>query len=246
MTKKTSEFIELSELQQKTLLEEQERLKFILYHTPVLIGYWNNQLINEYCNPAYSQWFALSPEEIKGKHIHHLLSDDLYHDLFPKIEGVLNGKEQHYKRLATDTKTGEQIHKLTRYLPHVVDDRVIGFYSLGIDSTDHDQLVDHKVQNDSILESLVIGVMLTDTNNKITYLNPAFEKITNYSQNELIGKNFDILKGSNTDIEELNNLTTAINARQPYQCKLFIYRKEGIGVWNKINLNPIVTTAPPL
>jgi len=183
MTKKTSEFIELSELQQKTLLEEQEPLNFILYHTPVLIGYWNNQLINEYCNPAYSQWFALSPEEIKGKHIHYLLSDDLYHDLFPKIEGVLNGKEQQYKRLATDTKTGEKIHKLTRYLLHIVDNRVIGFYSLGIDSTDHDQLVDHKVQNNSILESLAVGVMLTDTNNKITYINPAFEKITNYSSN---------------------------------------------------------------
>ena len=246
MTKKTSEFIELSELQQKTLLEEHERLKFILYHTPVLIGYWNNQLINEYCNPAYSQWFALSPEEIKGKHIHYLLSDDLYHDLFPKIEGVLNGKEQQYKRLATDTKTGEKIHKLTRYLPHIVDNRVIGFYSLGIDSTDHDQLVDHKVQNNSILESLAVGVMLTDTNNKITYINPAFEKITNYSQNELLGKNFDILKGSNTNIEELNNLTTVINARQPYQCKLFIYRKEGIGAWNKINLNPIYNSAGQL
>ena len=246
MTNNPSRLKELSALQQKTLLEEYERLKFILYHTPVLIGYWNNQLINEYCNPAYSEWFGLSPEEIEGKHIRYLLSDDIYYDLFPKLEGVLNGKEQQYKRLGTNAKTGEEIHKLTRYLPHIVDDGVIGFYSLGIDSTDHDQLVDHKVQNDSILESLVVGVMLTDTNNKITYINPAFEKITNYSQNELIGKNFDILKGSNTDIEELNNLTTAINARETHQCQLFIYRKEGIGVWNKINLNPIYNSAGQL
>ena len=246
MTKKKFEFIGLSEPQQKTLLEEHERLKFILHHTPVLVGYWNNQLINEYCNPAYSEWFGLSPEEIEGKHIRSLLSADSYHELSPKIQGVLSGKEQQYNRLATDTKTGEQIHKLTRYLPHVIDNRVIGFYSLGIDSTDHDQLVDHKVQNDTILESLVVGVMLIDTNSKITYINPAFEKITNYSQNELLGKNFDILKGSNTNIEELNNLTTALNARQPYQCKLFIYRKEGTGIWNKINLNPIYNSAGQL
>ena len=246
MTNNSAEFIELSALHHKTLTEENERLKFILNHTPALIGYWNKQLINEFSNAAYTHWFGQKPEDIKGKHLSQLLGDDLYQSISSKIAGVLNGKEQQYTRILTDTNTGKEIHTLTRYLPDIVNDQVVGYYVLGIDITDHDQLEDNKIRNNTILESLTMGAMLTDANNQITYINPAFEKITNYSTHDLLGKDFDILKGPNTSIVELNNLNIAADSKQAYQCEILCYRKDGTEFWNKVNLNPIYNSAGQL
>ena len=246
MTNNSAEFIELSALHHKTLTEENERLKFILNHTPALIGYWNKQLINEFSNAAYTHWFGQKPEDIKSKHLSQLLGDDLYQSISSKIAGVLNGKEQQYTRILTDTNTGKEIHTLTRYLPDIVNDQVVGYYVLGIDITDHDQLEDNKIRNNTILESLTMGAMLTDANNQITYINPAFEKITNYSTHDLLGKDFDILKGPNTSIVELNNLNIAADSKQAYQCEILCYRKDGTEFWNKVNLNPIYNSAGQL
>ena len=246
MTNNSAEFIELSALHHKTLTEENERLKFILNHTPALIGYWNKQLINEFSNAAYTHWFGQKPEDIKGKHLSQLLGDDLYQSISSKIAGVLNGKEQQYTRILTDTNTGKEIHTLTRYLPDIVNDQVVGYYVLGVDITDQDQLEDSKIRNSTILESLTMGVMLADANNQITYINPAFEKITNYSNHDLLGKDFDILKGPNTSIVELNNLNIAADSKQAYQCEILCYRKDGTVFWNKVNLNPIYNSTGEL
>ena len=135
MTKSPSQFLEQA-AQPEMLIEQNERLNFILNKTPALIGYWDSQLINQFSNDAYSRWFGKSPEQIKGQHLNHLLGDDIYTGLLSEIEGALNGNEQRFERYLIDANTGEKIHTLTRYLPDIVNDRVIGFLVLGTDVTD--------------------------------------------------------------------------------------------------------------
>ena len=68
MTKSPSQFLEQA-AQPEMLIEQNERLNFILNKTPALIGYWDSQLINQFSNDAYSRWFGKSPEQIKGQHL---------------------------------------------------------------------------------------------------------------------------------------------------------------------------------
>ncbi|MEI6146894.1 MAG: PAS domain-containing protein, partial [Methylococcales bacterium] len=126
MTKSPSQFLEQA-AQPEMLIEQNERLNFILNKTPALIGYWDSQLINQFSNDAYSRWFVESPEQIKGMHLIQLLGDEIYTSLLSEIDGVLSGKEQRFERYLIDVNTGEKIHTLTRYLPDIVNDRVIGF-----------------------------------------------------------------------------------------------------------------------
>jgi len=135
MTKSPSQFLEQA-AQHEMLIEQNERLNFILNKTPALIGYWDSQLINQFSNDAYSRWFVESPEQIKGMHLSQLLGDEIYTSLLSEIDGVLSGKEQRFERYLIDVNTGEKIHTLTRYLPDIVNDRVIGFFVLGTDVTD--------------------------------------------------------------------------------------------------------------
>ncbi|MCX7084146.1 MAG: PAS domain S-box protein [Methylococcales bacterium] len=239
MSEQSSEFPSLSTHQHNNLAEQLIKLNYIINHTPALIGYWDNQLINQFSNDAYSRWFGLTPEEIKGKHIRKVLGDELYHSITFEIEGVLAGKEQSYERFITDANTGKPIHTLTRYLPDISEDSVKGFYVVGVDITDHVSLQDMTLKSDTILDNLTKGVIVTDINNRIIYINPALERITGYSIQDLLGKIYDILQGSNTDRTELQKIKSAINSRQAYQTELLGLRKDGTEFWSEININPI-------
>ena len=239
MTTPPSAFPDQSTHDTQALVSQLEQLNFILNQTPALIGYWDRQLLNQFSNAAYSRWFGQSPEEIKGKHLQHLLGDEIYNGLLSEIDGALNGKAQRFERQLTDTNTGENIHTLIRYIPDIVNDQVQGFYVFGVDITDQDRLQDSKLQNDTILECMTKGVVLTDSHNRITFCNTAFEKITGYSLTELYGKDFDLLQGPPTDSLEINNIKAAIAAQQSYHCEILCKRKDGTEFWNDINLNPI-------
>lgn len=146
-------------------IQQRNRLDFIINNTPALIGYWDNQLKNQFCNAAYSRWFGKTPADIKGKHIRQVIGEPLYKSNLAKIEGVMHGEIQNFDRFITDEQTGEQIHTKLSYLPDIQDYQVQGFYVLGVDVTDQDRLTDSNFQSLSILESLNKGIVLTDVNN---------------------------------------------------------------------------------
>jgi len=246
MTKPLPLSVEQLVAQQQALVAELELRNFILNQAPALIGYWDNQLINQFSNDAYSRWFGLHPEEIKGKHLNQLLGDETYNDLLTKIEGVLNGKAQRFERYFNDFNTGQTIHTLTTYIPNLVNDQVKGFYVLGVDISDQDRLQDSEIQKRTILENLDKGVVLTDSDNRIIFINPAFEKMTGYTLAELKGKNFELLQGPNTDIEDINKIKAALATKQPYKCELVCYRKNGAVFLNKIKLVPIANNSGQL
>ncbi len=225
--------------QQKLLNEQLERLNQIINHTPALIGYWDNQLINQFSNSAYSRWFGQSPNEIKGRHISQVLGEELYKSLLVEIDGVLKGKEQRYERYITDANTGKQIHTLTRYIPDIVDDKVKGFYVLGTDITDKKQLSDITHTKDIILECITNGVLLTDANNRISYVNPAFKKITGYSINDVLGKTLDILKPLDVSNTEYRKILVAITNKEADQGEVLVHHKDEGKFWCEITVNPI-------
>ena len=230
-------------LSNKRLLDEsiqdRNRLDFIIDNTPALIGYWDNQLKNQFCNSAYSRWFGKTRAEVKGQHIRQVIGEELYKSNLPQIEGVMHGEMQRFDRYIADEQTGENIHTQLSYLPDIKDYQVKGFYVLGLDVTNQDRLIDSNFQNLSILQSLNKGIVLTDINNRITYINPAFEQLTGYSLTEMLGKSCRFLQGPATDPSEIQAINQAIKTQQAYQSEILNYRKDGTSFWNELSINPI-------
>ena len=221
-------------------------LDYIRNQTSALIGYWDKQLINQYSNAAHFRWFGQSPEQIKGQHLQELLGVVLYQDLLSEIEGALQGNVQYFERHLTNANTGDKSHGLMRFLPDIAADQVNGFYFVCFDITNQDRLQDSKQKKLTILESLTKGVVLTDPLNKVFYTNAAFERTSGYSLQELIGTDFNVLQGPDTDAIEIQNIKAAITSNSAYHGELLIYRKNGIGFYCEINLNPIVDSAGKL
>lgn len=86
------------------------------------------------------------------------------------------------------------------------------------------------------------GIVIADARKPdmpITYVNPAFERLTGYSTQEVIGRNCRFLQGNDTDQPALDELREAI--REGKGCKVVLanYRKDGTGFWNELSVSPI-------
>src|SRR6476469_5603433 len=74
----------------------------------------------------------------------------------------------------------------------------------------------------------------------IIYCNPAFEKLTGYSTEEVIGRNCRFLQGPDTDQSELNKLRRSLQAGTEIQVVLKNYRKDKTPFWNELMVSPIL------
>jgi PAS domain S-box-containing protein len=77
------------------------------------------------------------------------------------------------------------------------------------------------------LESAATGVLITDINGVILWVNPAFTTITGFSAQEAIGKNPRILNSGTHDLQFFTQLWKTILAGQIWQHETFNRRKDG-------------------
>lgn len=106
---------------------------------PSMLGYWNRDLKNVHSNRAYASYFGKEPNEIRGNSIHELLGERIYSLNLPYIKGVLNGVPQTFER-DIPVPNGKIKSTLANYIPHVVDNGVVGFFVVVTDITEKKQL----------------------------------------------------------------------------------------------------------
>ncbi|OIP70282.1 MAG: hypothetical protein AUK43_09855 [Oscillatoriales cyanobacterium CG2_30_40_61] len=86
------------------------------------------------------------------------------------------------------------------------------------------------------------GIVITDArqpDNPIVFVNPAFEKVTGYSEEEVLGKNSRFLQGKDHNQPELKQIKTALKQKKKCNVVLRNYRKDGSLFWNELNISPI-------
>lgn len=96
--------------------------------------------------------------------------------------------------------------------------------------------------NSRAIEATANGIMITapwQKGNPITYVNPAFERITGYSAEEVIGRSADFLLGDDTEQFGVAEIVAAIRARRAGQAVLRNYRKDGGLFWNELSIAPV-------
>jgi len=92
--------------------------------------------------------------------------------------------------------------------------------------------VEHNFDSAVMLESMAESVLITDTKLKypgphIIYVNAAFEKMTGWNRNEIIGKSPRILQGPDTDYTIFNDMQNTLEEDKVWSGKTLNYRKDG-------------------
>lgn len=73
----------------------------------------------------------------------------------------------------------------------------------------------------------------------VEYVNPAFERMTGYSADEIIGQSLRIMHGSDTEQEGLEELQRILAEQREGQATLRNYHKNGQLYWTRVHIAPV-------
>ncbi len=84
------------------------------------------------------------------------------------------------------------------------------------------------------------AVMITDTEQRIIWVNNAFVRITGYSAEEVIGKiPSQFLQGKETDQETAKYIREQLKKGEGFTAEIISYRKDGQKFWTDVSCHPI-------
>lgn len=79
--------------------------------------------------------------------------------------------------------------------------------------------------------------------NPIVFCNEAFQKLTGYDREDIVGRNCRFLQGPDTDRSAVKRVREAIDAGRDVNVDLLNYRKDGTTFWNALYLSPVHNAA---
>jgi PAS domain S-box-containing protein len=92
----------------------------------------------------------------------------------------------------------------------------------------------------SAIEQAGEVIVITDPEGNIRYVNPAFEKVTGYTEREVLGKNPRILKSGRQDQAFYKELWETIASGKTWKRRLVNRRKDGTLYTEKASISPVM------
>jgi PAS domain S-box-containing protein len=99
------------------------------------------------------------------------------------------------------------------------------------------------------IEMTRMPMILTDPNqpdNPIAFANRAFQDLTGYEPEEIIGRNCRFLQGAQTDRAQVAELRQAIAERRAISVEIINYKRDGTPFWNGVYIAPVYDKAGKL
>jgi len=95
---------------------------------------------------------------------------------------------------------------------------------------------------DRALAAAPVGVTISDPDredNPLVYVNEAYQEITGYEFDEVVGRNCRFLQGPESDEDTIAEMAAAIDEKRPVTVELKNYRKDGTEFWNEVTIAPV-------
>jgi PAS domain S-box-containing protein len=108
-----------------------------------------------------------------------------------------------------------------------------------IDMTEQKQLESKLLLSDLALKAVSQGVVIMNVDQKILWVNKAFELITGYSQSEVVGQTWHFFQGGSADSQVLAVKRNSENQVTDFRFEIRNYRKDGSEYWNDLLISPI-------
>jgi PAS domain S-box-containing protein len=191
-------------------------------------------------NPAFERMTGYRAAEIIGRDMQSLHSLRTPAEVFTSLWTALQQQGHWSGEVWQFTKDGRE-YPIWLSLTAVRDrqgeiERYIGS---AIDVTERRLVADRLAVSHHALRAVSQGIVITDVEQNITEINPAFSAITGYREDEILGRNCRFLQGPNSDQGTVAAIRAAIASRSTFSGELLNYRKNGEPFWNDISIAPI-------
>ena len=187
-----------------------------------------------YLNAKAEQVFRMSARRLLGR---------VCWELFPE------GSRTHgYRRLHEAMSEGRSVHYLEYSLRYGIWYEVTAYpqpdgLSIYFRDVTERVLAEQKLRlHERAIEASTNAIVITTGRRhqySIVHVNPAFEKITGYSAQEVIGRNARFLRGEDNDQPGLTVLRQLLREQKEGRVTLRNYRKDGTLFYNELHIAPV-------
>ncbi len=232
--------VALACMKNKTREAEVYKLYEAIGQSPNSIAITDKNAKIEYVNPAFVKRSGYSKEEALGKTPRILKSGkhplEFYQNLW---ETILSGniwEGSVYNRQKDGTLYLEYLQ-----ISPLRDKKgeISHFFSLRLLDKQRELAEKNVNKLTHTLDQIPQAVLMTDKEGTIVFANPAFEKITGYSLNEVIGMNPKLLKSGKQTPEFYKRLWKTITTGNPWRGELQNKRKDGKFIWESAVISPV-------
>jgi diguanylate cyclase (GGDEF)-like protein/PAS domain S-box-containing protein len=219
--------------------EEARRLRLLLDRLPAMIGYWDRGLRNVIANAAYIDYFGITPEEARGRHIRDVLGEAIYALNLPYIQGALAGQEQLFERTLIDQHGATRFTQAS-YVPDIVDGQVQGFFVQVTDVTARVEAEQARDEAQRLFElsmnNAPFGKAVLTTSAHTLQINPALCALLGYSAEELIGKDLcDLVHPDDRPSTDADLARLQSRAANQLASERRYIRRDGTTIWMQRN-----------
>lgn len=92
------------------------------------------------------------------------------------------------------------------------------------------------------MEAASDGIFIIDakkTDFPVIYVNPSFQKLTGYTKNEIIGKDYFLLYGTAADLRVVEEIKKTIRKGKSFHGEMLNFRKNGNKFWSLLRIAPV-------
>ncbi|MFI5159461.1 MAG: PAS domain S-box protein, partial [Sphingobacteriales bacterium] len=197
----------------------------------------NNEAKIELINNAIENILGYTPEEAIGRSLWQFVVGQNREQFVPVIEKALASQEAF--EIETETVTADN---QVKWIGWCAINKEGKWYSNGRDITYQKKLLAELEQLSIVASKVYNGVVISNADDEVVWINEAFEKITGYNLNDVKDKCLrDVLKGTPSP-EEKQKLDLAISRKESYQIDLFTCHKNGEPIWVSV-INSVVHNA---
>lgn len=221
---------------------ELERLSFVASSNEygVLFTEVNGNI--SWVNKGYTRLTGYEPQEILGETaISVLRGSGTEKELLREMVNSFNEGKNFEVELTCYRKDGS--HFLGRCKGQAVHNKagkLIEYFAIIVDITEAKAREEQFRILSLIAEENQNGVVISDKEGRVTWINKGFEQMSGYGLEEMKGrKPGDVLQGPNTDPETIRYLSTQIAAESSFHCELLNYTKSGNEYWVRVQGQPI-------
>ena len=197
-----------------------------------------------YANRAYASILSRTPPDLVGQAARDVLAIGLDAATVADISAVLIADRPWFGEVERPDSDGTPgFFNLSISALHDANGDRTGWLGVAHDLTEHHRAELEMRRLSAAIEHSADSVMITDATGAIEYVNPAFEKISGYSRDEVLGQNPRILKSGVQDVAFYGLMWATLKSGSPFSADITNRRKDGTLYQEESVVSPIRNAA---
>lgn len=224
---------------ERALRDSQARLEAVLRAVPDLWFVVDAEDRYLHCSDDAHPWLVQPFARLRGRPFGALLEQDLRERSCQALQRARRSGELQRFEYELSTIDGLAHHFEARVVP--MPDGQLLFLTRDLTELrrlERDMvLMKRAVEADAALPIVVSDATQPDM--PVVYINPAFERLTGYGRDEVIGRNCSFLQGEDHDQPGLQTLRVALRRGEACSVLLHNWRRDGSSFYNELHVAPV-------